>query len=211
MAYVSHQNQLVFIHIYKTAGMSVREFIKSIDEESVDICQGHSDILETMIEFENKEELHKCLQYHKFSVVRNPYNWLFSIYNYSKTHKSHPFYSVLENSNFNFFCLWYISKENEFNKDPNLNGKIQRQTDYLYVNGECWVENILHQETLEEDLRKMLNYLHILYNENIQLPKNNVGDYDKEIVFEDYLDRETIDIINEKFHEDFINFNYQKL
>ena len=211
MAYVSHQMQLVFIHIYKTAGMSLRYFMKSIDKESVDICQGHSDILETMIEFGNKEELNKCLQYHKFSVVRNPYTWLLSIYNYSRAYKSHPFYSISKNSTFNYFCLWYISKENELNKDPNLNGKIQRQTDYLYVNGECWVENILHQETLEQDLRKMLNYLHILYDENTPLFKNNVGDYDKEIVFEDYLDRATIDIINEKFHEDFINFNYQKL
>lgn len=211
MAYVSHHKQLVFIHIYKTAGMSVREFMRNIDVDCVEVCEGHSDVLQTMIQFGLDPLLNKCLQYHKFSVVRNPYTWLRSIYKYSGTYDNHPFYRISSKSTFNYFCLWYMSKENNLNKNPKLNGRIQRQTDYVYVNGERWVENILHQETLEEDLRRMLKNLHILYDENTPLPKNNIGQYEKEIDFTDYLDRSTIDMINDKYHDDFINFNYQKI
>lgn len=211
MAYVSHHKQLVFIHIYKTAGMSVREFMRKIDVDCVEVCEGHSDVLQTMIQFGLDPLLNKCLQYHKFSVVRNPYTWLRSIYKYSGTYNTHPFYRISSNYTFNDFCLWYMSKENELNNNPKLNGRIQRQTDYVYVNGERWVENILHQETLEQDLRNMLKNLHILYDENTPLPKNNVGQYDKDIDFINYLNRATIDLINDRFHEDFINFNYEKI
>jgi hypothetical protein len=61
-------------------------------------------------------------------------------------------------------------------------------------------------ENLENDFIELLNSLR---PKGFRLSHLNATAY-KRIDYSE-LSRETIDIINEKYHQDFINFNYKKL
>ena len=211
MAYISHKHKLLFVHIYKTAGMSVRELMKNLDESSINVLSGHSDILETLTFLQENALFNICLNYHRFSVVRNPYTWLYSIYKFAISIERHPFHQKCTSIEFDEFVNWYIDNEEFLNLKKDLNGKLQTQTDYIFINGVKYVDTILKHENLYSDMNTMLKYLHILNDEKLVMPKINQTIYDKELNCVNILNRKTLNKINEKYEQDFINFKYDKL
>ena len=211
MAFISHKSRLLFIHIFKTGGMSVRALMNELDELSFNVLGGHSDILETITFLEQDLSFNVCLDYHRFSVVRNPYSWLYSIYKFSISIESHPFHQKCTSIEFDEFVNWYIDNEEFLNLKKDLNGKLQTQTDYIFINGVKYVDTILKHENLYSDMNTMLKYLHILNDEKLVMPKINQTIYDKELNCVNILNRKTLNKINEKYEQDFINFKYDKL
>ena len=188
--------KLIFLHIYKTAGTTLRKALMDIDRNYKEIGYGHADYSEIYPEIEDNKV---------FSVVRNPYNWIYSLYQYAKTYNSHPFHIYCATHNFEQFVFWYF-KNIEILSRSGVNGKLQTQTEYLSINGEIKVDYILKMENLEVEFNHLLS----IYREtSISIGRFNCTPY--EIIDFSTLKKETIDIINEKYHQDFINFNYTKL
>lgn len=189
----------VFIHIYKTAGTSIRTYLMKLDKNYSEIgSSGHSDYSEIQNEVEDKI---------LFSVVRNPYDWIYSLYQYGKNYNTHPFYSFCVTHTFDQFVKWYFDNIEILNTSG-VNGKLQTQTEYLSIDGILKVENILKMENLETDLNKLFRDV-FRQNLLIRLDTLNSTPYPK--ITPQSIKTETINIINEKYHNDFINFNYPKI
>ena len=188
----------VFIHIYKTAGTSIRTYLMKLDKSYSEIGGGHSDYSEIQNEVQDKI---------LFSVVRNPYDWIYSLYQYGKTYNSHPLYSFCVTHTFDQFVMWYFDNIEILNTSG-VNGKLQTQSEYLSIDGILKVENILKIENLETELNKLFRDV-FRQNLLIRLDTLNSTPYTK--IRPQNIKTETINIINEKYHNDFINFNYPKI
>lgn len=189
----------VFLHIYKTAGTSLRVALMHLDQERSEIgSMGHSDYSEIADEVQDKIV---------FSVVRNPYQWIYSLYEYAKKYNSHPFHVYCATHSFDQFVIWHFENLELLNT-TGINGKLQTQTEYLSLNGELKVKHILKMENLEVELNEFVRNV-LRYNGLIRLQTLNATPYEK--VNPNTFSRATLDLLNEKYHNDFINFNYQKI
>lgn len=189
---------LVFIHIYKTAGTSLRSAFTRIDRDCVEIGYGHASYYEIVEKLENRIV---------FSIVRNPYDWIYSLYQYGKKYSSHPFHVYCITHSFDQFVKWFIANENildTLNQTGQLNGRLQTQTDYLSFNGKLMVSNVMKMESLEYDINSFLKRIGY---EGIRLETLNSTQYEKPNDF----NRESIDLINKRYQSDFVNFNYVML
>jgi len=188
---------LVFIHIYKNAGTAIRTALQQEDRGYKEIGRGHADYKEVA-------ELLDLYKKSTFSVVRNPYDWVYSVYQYAKTYESHPFHSYCLENNFSQFVNWYFDNKEEFEKL--VNGKLQCQTDYVTgEDGLIKVDFILKIENLQQEFNNMfdvLRYRHVnLGNENT----TKKGEW-KEGITPDAINR-----INYEYMKDFRNFNYKMI
>lgn len=188
---------LVFIHIYKTAGTSLRNAFLRLDRDCVEIGYGHASYYEIAEKLENKMV---------FTVVRNPYDWVYSLYQYGKNYNSHPFHTYCITHSFDQFVKWFITNENTLdalNQTGQLNGRLQTQTDYLSFNGKIVVSNIMKMESLEYDINIFLKQIG---HRGIRLETLNATPYVKPNYTQ--FDRDSIDLINKRYQPDFVNFNY---
>ena len=188
----------VFIHIYKTAGTSLRTYLIKLDRNYSEIGSGHSDYSEIQNEVQDKI---------LFSVVRNPYDWIYSLYQYGRTYNSHPFYSFCVTHSFDQFVKWYFDNIETLNTSG-VNGKLQTQTEYLSFEGSIKVQHIIKIENLEPELNKLFRDV---FRQNILIRLDTLNSTPYEKIKPEKLDSETISIINEKYHNDFVNFNYKKI
>lgn len=186
----------VFIHIYKTAGTTLRIVLNKIDKNYSEIGGGHSDYSEIQKDIQDKVV---------FSVVRNPYTWIYSLYQYGKSYISHPFYVYCATHNFDEFVVWHFNNIEILNQSG-INGKLQTQTEYLSINGSLMVSHILKMENLEVELNQLFRNT-FRHNSLIRLPNENSTPYQPL----DYtsIKKETIELINQKYEADFQNFNYK--
>jgi hypothetical protein len=179
----------VFIHIFKTAGTSVRLALQIQDKSFEEIGRGHADYkeLSNLLDLNDKKV---------FSVVRNPYEWIFSLYQYAAFHQSHPFHPYCIYNNFDSFVLWYIKNMSTLSEQ--VNGKLQTQTEYLSDDTAIKVKYIFKMENLQEEINNSK-----IFSNKIVLGKHNLTPY-KTISFSKLV----TEAINERFKQDFINFKY---
>ena len=202
MALVSDKYKFIFFHIYKTAGMSIRHSIFHIDEDAYEIVRGHADVQEV---FDREDDYS---DYKKFSVVRNPYTWLYSIYKFSQNLTNHPFHIISKLWEFDYFVNWLMDYRDFVNDSKVLNGKLQTQTEYISLDNKIVIDYIIKYESLDDDYMDVMDKLNVPYY--TILPKENIGTYETPD-FTETLSRETLDKINTYYNNDFTNFNYPKL
>ena len=191
---------LTFIHIYKTAGTAIRTALMRADRNCAEIGYGHASYYEIVDQLEGKKI---------FSVVRNPYDWVYSLYQYGKHHSSHPFYCFCITHSFDEFVNWYLKNErvlDTLNDKGLLNGRLQTQTDYLSFKGDLRVNNVMKMESLEHDLNVFLLEMGF---RGMRLETLNTTPYEKPNHHD--FKRETIELINMRYQSDFTNFNYTML
>lgn len=186
--------EAVFIHIYKTAGTSLRLALHEIDENCEEIGIGHADYKEVseLIDLSDKKV---------FSVVRNPYDWVYSLYQYGLHYESHPFHKICLRNSFESFLVWYFENMYKYSLQSGINGKLQTQTDYLSDGDVIQVKHIFKMENLEQELNNSG-----IFENNIVLGRHNCTPYNKPD-----LSKTAIDMINNKYKNDFINFKYEML
>lgn len=92
---ISHDHKLIFIHIPKCAGRSVMSFFNSARPDHF-----------TARYYE--KEYSRFVEYKIFSIVRNPYDRLVSIYHYVLQHRRNQFEPIIVNAG-NGFKEWLIT------------------------------------------------------------------------------------------------------
>ena len=142
----------------------------------------HADIYEIKNKF---PEIYDS--YRKFTIIRNPYDKMVSWYFYLK--KNLGDYDVIE--------------FNEWIKDPS---KFWHANDPIsFLKPQCdWVDEtviIIKYENLDKGLNKF-------FNEKISLPVTNKSDRNH---FSDYYNEDSLNIIYDRYKEDFKKYNYNKI
>ena len=172
---ISHKKKFVFIHIYKTGGTTVSEHLKQYSRlrEKVTTFWPTSKFFSAIaIAFKLYDnggkwingvhkhatamELREYLgnelyeNYFSFCIVRNPYDFLVSLYSFIKNQKKHPDHQLCNQLTFKEYILKEIKR------------KTQRQSDFVIdEKGECIVDYIGKTETLQESMNFIFGKLNI--------------------------------------------------
>lgn len=199
---IINSNNFVFIHIYKCGGMSMRKVIQE-NLNSVEIGMSHYTAKE-MKDFCYSNGGHFFWKTaFKFSFVRNPFDWVVSLYEFIKANETHPNHDETKNMNFEQFCIWNVNSIK--NKKNNFNGNFNTLTEFLFEDKDLLVDYVGKIENYNEDANAIFKRLGIpqnkvpLINENKNRDKN----------YRNYYTDKSIQIITDAFYYDLVNFNYQ--
>lgn len=209
---VSHSKKFVFIHIFKTAGTSIRAALlpyqslrlravltayraawtvapralsRKITHRAGRIKHGNYVQATRWISDEQMRD------YFKFAFVRNPWDWTVSLYFYilkEKDHHWHP--EVSRMSDFGEFLDFYLGTQPRTQKSFLVNG-----------DGQIMMDFVGRFENLNADFGKVCQRLDIQQN----LGKKNTSNHRP---YMEYYTPERRDSLGEFFEEDIREFNY---
>ncbi len=201
----------LFLHIPKTGGTSIENYFSSyfkvkLDEKSLFTPYGESIKKYGINNVSLQHQTYSTIMKHKdelnidldnlviLTICRNPYERLVSdLFFYrliKKTSTPEEVYNIIKN---NYLDKPYYDNHNI----PQYKFIIDETTNKVVPN-----VTILAQETLTEDMH------------NIGFPKFNFHDLKNQngkLNYYDYLNRESIDLINEYYKKDFYFFNYEMI
>ena len=199
----SNYFKFIFIDICKTAGTSInRSFLANFPD--VDF-EGYHHSIPNMVSGEDCGAVCSYITQEDielnslFTVVRNPYDRLVSLYFWGKNNE----YS--ECNTFKDFVINVINnKYTEYNQH-----RYKSQVHWISdINGKIVVDNILRFENLETDFEELLKKLKI---PNFKLIKTNTAYQRSGIVrkhYSYYYDEETKNMVTEFYKDDLEAFNY---
>ena len=181
----SNSNKFMFYHIPKTAGTSLHTVLKRY-AVGPHVNEPHLTRVRSHVGVEPTWDKYKGGEYFSFAIVRNPYDRMFSLYNFLKRRR------VIKETLEEFI--------NKMDREPS-------QFKLLNYNGVVPLSFVGKFENLEEDFNFIADKIKIKerYKDLPKLFKAvNNGNYKEQI------NNELKAIIDEKHHDDFINFNYKK-
>ena len=213
---ISHDKRFVFVHIYKTAGTSVRDiflpyarlldrmaydykFSKKLYGKIIKMMKWHDDGMKQFTgfhkhakAFEVKEKLgnRKFDSYYKFTFVRNPFDFLVSLYFYILQSRYHRLHSVVVKMSFLEFLRWHIatnpSRQLDFIVDPS--------------NGKRLIDYIGRFETLAQDITIIQENVGINVKRSIE--HKNMSSKRKKKDYRKYYNEESRVMVEEYFKTD---------
>jgi hypothetical protein len=202
--------KLLFAHIPKTGGVSIHLTIK----EAPDYFYNHQ-----LGYFGNQrlpKYVHHCpaawledeqyrwyKTYARFTVVRNPYDRLLSRY-FMQTRAT---YGNISAADMNRYLQEHL------HDGEHEDGAFIPQYDFCYRNDELVVDHILRFERLKEDFDHLMCYYKVRREDHSFLSlerHSNNGRQDSTLSVSD-MTRETLDLINRLYHNDFEYFSYVKV
>jgi hypothetical protein len=199
------KEKLIFIHIPKNAGTSINTYFS---EEPVTIeIQGKKVFKHETIKEIKRDYFKIYNSYTKFAIIRNPYERMVSWYSYIRKYRldNDNIKTYQYNSKSNLYEVVEIAKADIMGfrlwvKNPT----ILDPRNWL-LNNQCyWIDKtvvLLRFENLNTELNKF-------FNKKINLPIKNATSKHNIL---DYYDKETSNIVYERYKEDFEKFNYKKL
>ena len=99
---ISHNKKFIFVHIYKTGGTSIRQnlhrFSRAVKDNSIPT---HSSIIQI-----KKKHPKEFSSYYKFAFVRNPWDWLVSVYFHILKRPDHKQYEIVKEMGFDKYIQW---------------------------------------------------------------------------------------------------------
>lgn len=199
---ICHDLQCIYIHIPKTAGTSIEQFLKDNGKNSIDYLGVRNNrSLHHLLAHELKKEVPFIFyKYYKFSIVRNPYDRLLSEYYWTPI-QGVGFKSGQSKADF----ITYVSSvvKNRLYFTNIYNDHFIPQADFLYNGKKILIDQLFRYEDLEwtiEYLKKKLNIennLPYLNKSNKNIKKTEWTQRQKERIYKIY-------------QKDFIIFNYIK-
>ena len=191
-----HGNSCIFIHIPKTAGISLSKSIFGDQSDTTHLSIRRLRLLFNNYEFNN---------YYKFTFVRNPWDKLFSCYRYLKNGGDSNYHTSWINNeldnydDFNSFVEKWVNDKNIYTFSHFL------PQNWFISNSknEINVDFIGRFENLSEDYKHICNELNIKpnlkhYNKSDTIQRN----------YKDYYNQKSIDIVYKVYQQDIKRFNY---
>lgn len=155
----------------------------------------------------NENRLDIWQTYYKFSVVRNPFSYMVSLFKmlngpyFGRGKKPH--YENEIPSEFSEFVKKFTDELNPlFRKEDQ---HMWTQTDWLYdENNNCLVDKVGKLENLQNDFNEICEKLNW---KQIKVPKINASKI--KIPYTDYYTDELMELVGNYYHNDIVNFNYK--
>jgi hypothetical protein len=210
---ISHKYRFIFVHVYKNAGTSISTalmpfaFYNSIhrylyliikkklgkfgvrvpEKLNPEPCDGHGTAAQIMQVV--GRDVFKS--YFTFAVVRNPWDWQVSLYNFMlKTPTHHQHEQILGFKDFREYLLWRCREE------------VRYQKDFIYTaDDKLLVDFVGRYENLTDDFQTICNRIGI----HAELPKMNVS---KSKPYQEYYTPETVELVRKTFDADIRLFGY---
>jgi hypothetical protein len=203
----------IFVHIPKNAGSSIENYFAKGNLKLTRQIGKHDSIYEIKKKF---PDLYNS--YRKFAVVRSPYDRMLSWFFFLKKWLNESGDYIVE------FNKWIKNPSNFqhtiyrlIKKNVTMINKMQGYwfddvVDEFYLGDPAnflnpqytWIDNTVTVIKYE----KLNSELNDFFGEEINLPMINKSDYDHSL---NYYNEESLDIVYEKYKEDFEKFNYEKL
>lgn len=180
----------VFIHIHKTGGKSVRFYLGK-PEDTYGRHVEAKQIKPIVDDWDSK---------FKFSFVRNPYDWISSLYYYILHARNHPEQEIAKRG-FKYFVKWLVEKGMWMDKAPDQN-KYLTQTGFLEIDGKIDMDYVGRLENFYPDIKHILKQIGHPHTKEWRV---NVNPFHKESPYDNGTKR----IIQRVFEEDFENFGYE--
>ena len=206
---ISHKYHFIFIHIYKNAGTSIRAALLPFSVYN----RAHL----TAVKMANRFKLHlpagldphpmaghvqaqkvinalgqeKFDSYFSFAIVRNPWDWQVSLYNFPLIRPGHHQNKFIKQfANFEDYLRWRCAEE------------VRYQKDFVFSpEGRQLVKFIGRYENLDADFAEICARIGI----QASLPMLKVS---KTRPYQEYYTKETIDLVRRAFAPDIELFGY---
>ncbi|MEQ9303870.1 MAG: sulfotransferase family 2 domain-containing protein [Marinoscillum sp.] len=208
---ISHSHRFIFIHVYKNAGSSIKHALADYNYKTygstgwVDkwrfvlglypkhFSQDYPGHVKS-VELKEKMDNEVFSTYFKFAVVRNPFDWQVSLYNYARMDTSHHQHELTKSfGSFDEYFEWRV------------NGNFSLQSDFVCDSaGDLLVDRVLRFERLGEDFKDVCDYLNI---NGKGLPHRNIS---KEGDYKQYYSPDSANMVRQNFGLDFEVFGYFK-
>lgn len=209
---ISKKRKFIFIHIYKTAGLSVTDALMPFAVRAVPenkwqrLAHRVSRKIQSIISFDPESfprhtkasELIEAIgrktfdSYFSFAFVRNPWDWQVSLYHYmrkSTYHHQHEFSKSF--AGFDDYIRWRCENEVRFQKD------------FIYsAEGELLVDFVGKLENIENDFNTICSRIGV----TATLPKLNVSNT---VPYQQFYNEETQELVRRAFEPDIKLFGYE--
>jgi len=203
---VNKTKKFVFIHVPKCGGSSIQE---------CSYFKGWSGNSHLTLEDYHRSILHPY-SYKYYSIVRNPWSRILSVYTYWKQMKpSHKNYvwdqavcRKIQDSNMSFkeFLIKVSDSQSHFRKthEPNVEmPHVKTQYSFLSINGKLKMDFVGKMESLQQDFDFICKSIGIPRQDLPHVNKSDHGHYSE------YYDDETKDIVSKVYRDDIKYFNYK--
>ena len=191
------ERKVIFIHIPKTAGTSIEKYFNSDKPQ----CLKHDVIKDIKIKFPKEYN-----SYAKFTVVRNPYDRMVSWYFHLKERVESDGFDLEKDFTLGFvkwiedplktrYTKWSLTEAGQ--KDPN---PTYLNPQHTYIDETV---TVLKYENLSNELNEY-------FGKEINLSTYNRSNLRKGH-FLNYYNKYSLDIVYERYKEDFEKFNYERI
>jgi len=201
MAYLNETRKVIFVHIYKTGGTTVRQVLAGVNHEISELGKGHEPawLVQQILDEDDRLDLwDDCFT---FGIIRNPYEWLTSLY-----------YHEERNAKNGITLNAFIKelKRSKFRKEIRAGFEYYNtQKSWLYEDGEQLVEAVFSFEELEHCIDTLGLRLGEDFSEEVRaLYLNKAPNRPAGKRALDLLNDTSVKIINELYAEDFEEFGY---
>lgn len=201
MSLIDRRNKLIFIHIYKTGGTSVRSLMDGVECNVI-----HCSAKTTAFVLEHSGHLDDWNSFFKFSIVRNPYDFAISLFHHLRDSPIHAFHSVATGIDVNDFIR--VLSDQLF-RVAKLDGDYFFNTQFSFVSDddELIVDRVFRFESIDE----MFDEINRRTGHDRSRPFLNVSETRDRSSFEQTLNADSIRAINSMYYDDFVQFNYQMI
>lgn len=203
---ISEKRKFLFIHIYKNAGASIAKALRPYSRSKIELLLNrpmqhfgihafdpspYPDHL-TALEIMERMGRDRFMSYFRFAIVRNPWDWQVSLYNFARKDKTHFQHELTKKfSGFEDYLEW------------RCDGNYQLQRDFVYDGkGNCLVDFIGRFENLENDFNVICEKIGV----DTSLPKVHVLRCDD---YRDHYSTYTRALVETVFEKDIQTFGYQ--
>lgn len=193
-------SKFIFVHVPKTAGMSMTAALaghvepyendpalrESIINRSYDLIGRYQGVLfwhitiNDLLAFYGEDHVNS---FYSFAFIRNPWDWLVSMYFFIREHKAHPESMICSHMSFKQFLRFFASKN-------------VTQSTFLKSGGRVAVTEIFRFEDLPDSLEKISQKTGLAFT---GFPEENASQHED---YANYYDEEDIEFVRTRFADD---------
>jgi hypothetical protein len=210
MALVNNKHRFIFFHLFKCGGNSLRQVFNDHAKGGQELLGVHCQPRDLKHHYDVRGQVSqdRFNEYFKFTIIRNPFDFLLSTYHYVRKFKSHYMHEVCINMEFKDFPKYYMFLLDEHIKTrPHGANRLTQLYDWIIdENGKPFMDFVGKLENINEDTKIILNKIGL--PPNVKVPIVNVNKMNDKPYREVY-DANTRAFVEKNFKKDLEYFEYE--